>query len=131
MIKSMAAKRCLMVQLIALAIFFLNFVSIKAQRSPDINWIRIFQGSFQMGCVPADEACLDDEIPRHEVRLSRPYALMSTEATVSQYVTFLQITGYAPPPPPSFPQDFDHPIVNVSWHEAAAFCDWVGGRLPT
>ena len=102
-----------------------------AQAPLDLPWVRIPAGTFQMGCVADDTGCLDSERPRHEVTLSQPFDLMATEVTLRQYEAFIRTTGYPPPAAPDFLQDPDHPVVFLSWNDAAAFCDWARGRLPT
>ena len=105
--------------------------AVMAQGRPDLGWVRVPAGMFQMGCVESDDACLEMERPRHDVRFLEPFDIMAGEVTVGQYGRFVRETGYPPPPPPSFLQNDDHPVVFVSWLNAAAFCEWVAARLPT
>ena len=116
---------------VRLALWVLCTGSLAGQASIDLGWVRIDPGSFQMGCVPTDMVWRDDEQPRHEVTISTPFDVMSTEVTVAQYARFVQATGHPSPPRADFPQGWDHPVVLVTWHATAAFCDWAGGRLPT
>jgi serine/threonine protein kinase len=57
------------------------------------------------------------------------------ETTVAQYESFLAATGKTRAEP-DFTTGPDHPVVNVSWDEASAFCVWLtgsevaAGRLP-
>jgi formylglycine-generating enzyme required for sulfatase activity len=54
--------------------------------------------------------------------------------TVAQYLTFVE-AGTAPEREPRhWDEQQEHPnrpVVNVTWHQAAAYCAWVGARLPT
>lgn len=88
-------------------------------------------GTFQMGCVPGDHDCSTLEVPRHQVTLSKGFWVAMRLVTVESYRTFAQQTRRDMPPPPSFPQGDDHPVVNVTWNDATEFCRWAGGRLPS
>jgi formylglycine-generating enzyme required for sulfatase activity len=102
-----------------------------AQASVDLGWVRVPPGTFLMGCVDADTACLDNERPRHEITFVVPFELMAAEVTARQYARFVRDTRHRPPPEPDYRQSAQHPVVLVSWDDAVSFCAWAGGRLPT
>lgn len=76
---------------------------------------------------------LPDEGPQHKMALTDFY-LDVFEVTNLQYQYSLQFTSRKPPQHFSgggVPQGLeDHPVVNVSWFDAKAYCDWAGKRLP-
>ncbi|MBI5210144.1 MAG: formylglycine-generating enzyme family protein [Elusimicrobia bacterium] len=92
-------------------------------------------GEFMMGSVESELAarCLlgtsSGEGPRHKVFLDA-YYIDECEVTVAQYGKFSQATGQAMRAQPQGSGD-SHPVVNVSWIEAAAYAAWAGKRLPT
>ncbi len=121
-------------------------------------------GEFMMG-APDDEAERQrDEGPAHRVRITKPFFLGTYTVTLGQFRQFVEATDYktdaeqdgrggwgytgddAKPFKQSqqytwrqtgFTQTDDHPVVNVSWNDAAAFCEWLSQqesatyRLPT
>lgn len=94
-------------------------------------YVWIPSGSFEMGCSTGDDGCFDDEKPRHRVTIRRGFWMGQTPVTLGAYHKFVQDRGGRMPPPPDFPQNQDHPVVNVSWNDALGYCQWAGGRLPT
>jgi sulfatase modifying factor 1 len=98
--------------------------------------------------------------PQHTVYLDA-FWMDQTEVTVGMFRTFVEATGYVTtaeregyghpykpgpreqewpsvagadwqhPRGPGSEAQGDHPVVQVSWDDAAAYCAWVGGGLPT
>jgi formylglycine-generating enzyme required for sulfatase activity len=120
------------------------------------NTVLILGGVLSMGQF-ADEP---DALPIHEVSLS-PFLLGKTEVTNAEFSHFVRTTGYQTeaenPENPggwvwtcqgwafdslacwyrpggkgtNLVGKMNHPVVQVTWNDAKAFCAWVGGRLPT
>jgi formylglycine-generating enzyme required for sulfatase activity len=94
---------------------------------PTLTWLPIPGGTFDMGCSPGDEACLDDESPRHRVTVSS-FDMLDTEVTESQYELVMRDNPSCRFGRTSGP---DMPVECVSFDKAAQFCKAVGGRLPS
>ncbi|MBZ5590202.1 MAG: SUMF1/EgtB/PvdO family nonheme iron enzyme [Acidobacteriia bacterium] len=101
------------------------------ERLTRLDWVKIPAGTFEMGCVTGDTECSDDEKPRHAVTMSTPFLMMIMPVTIAQYRRFAKATGRQMRSSPPFEQGDDHPIENVTWTDAVAYCGWAGGRLPT
>jgi formylglycine-generating enzyme required for sulfatase activity len=115
-------------------------------------------------CEPERIDKLDDEQPRHTVRITKAFYLGVHEVTVAQFRQFTEEApyeaesdrdgtggwGYAAEiayfegrrpkyswREPGFRQADNHPVVNVTWNDAVAFCEWLTRqegrtyRLPT
>ena len=107
--------------------------TVKQNPKDGLDYVWIPPGTFEMGCVPGDDECQDDEI-RHSVTISKGLWIGRTTVSVAAYKRFVKAKGLEMPPPPDFNPSWkhqDHPIVSATWKDAVAYCKWVGGRLPT
>ena len=114
-------------------------------------------GRFRMGSDTDDALGYANERPAHPVELPR-FALGRFEVTRAEYAAFVEATGrgaggeclvYDPRnrrrvpdgaaswTAPGMAQEDDHPVVCVSWDDAQAYVQWLGGttgreyRLPS
>ena len=94
------------------------------------TFIKVPEGTFTMGCTAARDCAGSDDRPARAVTLSEFY-ISNKEVTVIQYRTFCEATGRSMPKKPDWGWEDDNPMVNVTWNDAIAFCQWTNCRLPT
>jgi len=112
----------------------------------EMSFVLIKGGAFTMG----DKGGRPDEQPPHEVSVN-DFRMSKFEVTNAQYTAFLNSTGNQTQSINAWidltqpdcqiekmgerfrakPGFENYPVVYVTWDGAKAFCDWLGGRLPT
>jgi formylglycine-generating enzyme required for sulfatase activity len=133
------------------------------ENSIGLKLVRIPAGEFTMGSPEDEKGRREDELQRH-VRITRDYEIGQFEVTRGQFRKFVEATKYRTDAErglrggygfddatmklmgpdhkyswqfTGFPQTDEHPVVNVSWNDANAFCLWLTEtekqtyRLPT
>jgi len=125
-----------------------------------LEMVRISKGSFKMGTTAEDakkladffkikESVFAEELPRHDVTITRDFYLGKTHVTVGQFRRFVAASLYKTEAEegegaygadeqgnwamhkelnwknPGFPQTDRHPVVCVSWNDAKKFLDWL------
>ena len=132
------------------------------KNSIGIQLTLIPSGEFLMGSPADEQDRQEDEGPQHRVRITHPFYMGVHEVTKGQFATFVNARNYQTDAERDrrggaglngqgnitrspkftwknggFPQADDHPVMNVSWNDAMAFCEWLSAqegktyRLPT
>ena len=122
--------------------------------SMGVELVQIPAGTFMMGS-PETEEDRDDDETLHEVEITKPFYMATTEITKGQFAEFIRVSGYrteaeedgeggygwnesedkfeGPDPKynwknTGFRYEDDHPVVNVSWNDAVEFCKWLSEK---
>jgi len=94
-----------------------------AKNPAQIEFVKIAPGEFVMGCAEGDKDCLEDEVPRHKVRLTRGFELGKYEVTQAQWEAVM-----GPDSNPSETRGPNNPVDSVNKDEIHAFLDKLNAR---
>ena len=119
-----------------------------------LDFVNVEGGTFSMGCTGEQGTeCEEDEFPVHEVVVNS-FSISKLEVTNEEFAEFLTSVNcgsdgflndekYIHIESDTCQVEYDgsvfnaksgteqRPVIYVTWYGAAAFCNWVGGRLPT
>ena len=111
-------------------------------------------GTFMMGSPKEEEGRWDNEGPQHEVEITEAFYMGAYPVTKGQFAAFVKDDGYQTDPEkdgkggyafdtataqweqkpectwrhPGFSQEDDHPVIEVTWNDATAFCAWLSKK---
>ncbi|MFZ5904541.1 MAG: P-loop NTPase fold protein [Chloroflexota bacterium] len=114
----------------------------------DVPFMPVPAGKFLMGSRKDNKRAFDDEKEQHTVEIAQNYWIGQFPITNAQFARFIEATKYQTlaekeggwtgskyekgydwrhplGPKDSFEKKLDHPVVQINWHEALAFCEWL------
>ncbi len=118
-----------------------------------MKFVLIPRGKFKMGSPKEEKDRFDNE-ELHDVEITKPFYLGTYAVTRGQFRKFVDDSGYKTDAEtdgkggygvdqdsgtfkqdpkytwrdPGFEQSDEHPVVNVSWNDAKAFCEWLSRK---
>lgn len=106
------------------------------ENSIGMRLIRVSSGSFSMGTDPtaewlkeADLQDIGDEMPGHEVTISRDFYMGAYEVCRGEFETVMgKVAPIGAKEDPSKPADGNLPMTRVTWHDCAEFCRLLSAR---
>jgi len=119
----------------------------------NLELVEVSGGTFEMGCTSEQNNCQSNETPVHTVTVDG-FKISKYEITNQQYADFMNEIGANSDGSYDGTEYLDmdesdcqvnytggefvpesgkenHPVIEVNWYGAKAFCEYYGGRLPT
>lgn len=116
-------------QVITLLLILAGFAPTYAQSYPEM--ITVEGGTFTMGDTKMESFSVNFTFDEHitfKVNI-KTFKIAKTETTVAQWRAFCSATSRAMPKAPSWGWIDSHPIVNVSYNDAMAYCEWLSEKM--
>jgi formylglycine-generating enzyme required for sulfatase activity len=128
-------------------------ITLESGGDQNIDMVTVSGGKFDMGCTSEQNNCGNDETPVHTVTVDS-FKISKYEITNQQYAHFMNEIGassdgsyngteyldidegdcninYSGSEFVSVSGKENHPVIEVTWYGAKAFCEQYDGRLPT
>jgi formylglycine-generating enzyme required for sulfatase activity len=94
-----------------------------------IEFVRVPKGKFIMGSKDDNVWASSDEKPQHTVEIPYDYWIGRYPVTNDQFAKFVKATQHKHTWVSDWESKLDHPVVNVSWDDAIAYCKWLNETL--
>jgi formylglycine-generating enzyme required for sulfatase activity len=88
----------------------------------EMEFVEVPAGKFIMGSHSEDGPAEDEE-PQHTVDIPYDYFMARFPVTNEQYAAYVNAKGISHPVS-DWEKKRDHPVVNVAWNDAMAYCLW-------